>query len=132
MPDELRQLLFRPVEVVQAVADYHRRMSKPLPSGTVLACAPECDPGGENVKFSISYAPDLPADHPKTGQLVRKLLITGPELAAALILHCHQLRIPMPAKAEKSLQVFGNRVCLVATIVKKPEETDLTSDEIRL
>lgn len=128
MPSELRHLLFRPAEVVQAVKEYHRRAGVPLPSGAVARCGPEAE--GTGVRFRItlvldqskidqgkSQAPSCPAEGEEYD-----LVIEGPALAAALILHCRDRRIPLPAVAEKSLTRFGEQTCLVATINPKQVE----------
>jgi hypothetical protein len=37
-------------------------------------------------------------------------------LAAALLMNCHAKGIPMSSKSEKTLDVVGKKVCLIATI----------------
>ncbi|MBV9813832.1 MAG: hypothetical protein JO326_13875 [Acetobacteraceae bacterium] len=125
MPAELRHILFRPAEVVQAVKEYHRRLGKPLPTGAVVGCAPESDEAGGVVRFRIELVPDVvegaPRPSPGTEQRC-EIVLEGPALAAALILHCRDRRIPLPANAGKSLELFGSQLCLVATINPKQEE----------
>lgn len=123
MPSELRHLLFRPPEVVQAVKEYHRRLGTPLPAGTVMQCGPESEGASGAVRFRIVLEPD-PAEGapPRPGEEARhELVIEGPALAAALILYCRDRRVPLPASADKSLQRFGEQVCLVATINPKQD-----------
>ena len=133
MPTELRHLLFRPAEVVWAVKEYHRRTGAPLQSGSVVSCGPECDSAG-GVAFRIALAPDpvdggaVSATDPE-GRL--EVVVEGPTLAAALILHCRDRRIPLPAAADKSLQQFGEQVCLVAKINPKQDELPST-EELKL
>ncbi len=124
MPSELRHLLFRPPEVVQAVKEYHRRIGTPLPAGTVLQCGPESEGASGVVRFRIVLEPDLGEGvAPKPGEEPRQeVVIEGPALAAALILHCRDRRIPLPASADKSLQRFREQVCLIATINPKQDE----------
>ena len=124
MPSELRHLLFRPAEIVQAVREYHRRLGTPLPSGTVARCGPECEAEDGGVSFRITILPDHDGAGPAiTGEAQRQdIVIEGPSLAAALILYCRDRRIPLPAGADKSLQAFGEKVCLIATINPKQEE----------
>ena len=125
MPSEVRHILFRPAEVVQAVKEYHRRMGKALPAGAILHCGPKCDNVSGAVRFCIMFTPD-PADGraPTTpgDAAQRELAIEGPALVAALILHCRDRRIPLPAGADKSLRLFGEQLCLVATINPKQED----------
>lgn len=127
MPTELRHLLFRPAEVVQAVRDYHRRLGTPLPAGAIVQCGPECEEGDEGaVSFRITLVPD-PAAGTMPGrpgeERPREVVVEGAVLAAALILHCRDRRIPMPANAGKSLRCLGTQVCLVATL--NPKQDDL-------
>jgi hypothetical protein len=110
MPTELRHLLFRTAEIVQAIKEYHRRLGQVLPAGPVLSCGAEYDGEGRGVQFCITIAPD-PADAKKPakpGMADRQdVVIEGPTFAAALILYCRDRRIPLPANADKSLQLFG-------------------------
>ena len=123
MPSELRHVLFRPAEVVQAVKEYYRRSGAPLPSGSVVRCGPEGEGGG--VRFRIALVPDRAKGHAPAppGEGARhEVLVEGPALAAALILHCRDRGIPLPASAEKSLQRLGERVCLIAIIGAKSRD----------
>ena len=126
MPSEIRHIMFRPGEVVQALANYYRRLGEPLPAGTVLRCNPECHETGGIVRVRFAIAPDQghggeqPADG---GSTHREMIAEGPALAAALILYCRDRGIPLPARADKSLQLFGEQICLVATI--NPKQDDL-------
>ncbi len=114
MPSELRQILFRTPEVAQAVTEYHRRMRTPLPAGTIIRCAAESDGPDSPPRVRLVIALDDPeASNP--GGSHREVMIDGPALAAALILHCRDRRIPLPATAQKSLQRFGDRLGLVVT-----------------
>lgn len=123
MPTELRHLLFRPAEVVQAVKEYRRRMGHALPFGTILSCGPECESSGEILRFRLTLGPDKT---PKRGENGRGdiVIIQGPALAAALILYCRDHKIPLAASAGKSLRLFGNQVCLVTTI--NPRQDKMT------
>lgn len=134
MPSELRHLMFRPPEVVQAVKEYHRRLGVPLPSGAVARCGPESDGAGGAVLFRITLVPDQGkglSPHAAGEGEQREVVIEGSALAAALILHCRDRRIPLPASADKSLQRIGEQVCLVATI--NPKQSELPQpDQMRL
>ncbi len=115
MPTELRHLLFRPAEVVQAIKEYRRRMGHALPSGAILACGPECESSGEILRFRLTLGPDETGKRGVGGR-GDMVVIQGPALAAALILYCRDRRIPLAASADKSLRLFGDQVCLVTTI----------------
>ena len=113
MPSEIRHVLFRPAEVVHAVKEYYRRSQQSHPRGTVLHCAAEATGTGGAVRFRITIAPDT-ADGPQ-----QDVVIEGPTLAAALILHCKIRQIPLPAGGEKSLQCFGEQLGLVVATGSK-------------
>ena len=79
-------------------------------------------PSGEIVGFRLTLAAD-PAKGASTGEGVRQdMVIPGATLAAALILYCRDRNIPLAASAGKSLQLFGNQVCLVTTMNPGPGE----------
>ena len=123
MPSEVRHLLFRPAEVVQAVKEYHRRSGAPLPSGTVARCGPEVEDGG--VRFRMTLVPDRVRGRTSSSSTEAaryEVVVEGPVLAAALILHCRDRGIPLAASAQKSLQRFGEQVCLISIINAKPDE----------
>ena len=125
MPSELRHIVFRPAEVVEAVEEYFRRLGTPLPPGSIVECGPVRDDGFDGkVSFSITIAPDAPWGDPNPwidAEGRTEVVVEGPALAAALILFCRSRRIPMPATADKSLQRIGSQICLVATLSPKPD-----------
>ncbi len=118
MPSEVRHVLFQPPEVVQAVKAYHRRLGTPLPAGAIQRCGPEAEGTDGAVRFRITIVPDsAERTHPTpVEKTLREITIEGSALAAALILHCSDLRIPLPASAAKSLRCFGEQVCLVVAV----------------
>jgi len=124
MPSELRHILFRPCEVAQAVKEYHRRMKTPLPPGTIVRCGAECEKLGGALRFRLVLAPDpIDASPLKPGEDGRQeVVVEGPALAAALILFCHDKRIPLPAASDKTLQRFGDQVGLIITINPRQDE----------
>ncbi len=119
MPTELRHILFRPAEIIQAVREYHRRSRQPLPSGTVVSYAVETEEPAGAIRLRIKLALDPPA-----GQMYSKpsnaaqqdIVVETASLAAAVILYCNMQHIPLPATAEKSLQRFGEQLGLVVTV----------------
>jgi hypothetical protein len=124
MPSEMRHILFRPAEVAIAVREYHRRMKAPWPSGTVVRCGVECEGEGGTVRFRLVIRPDTTGGgtYKPVSQTHQEVTVEGPVLAAALILFCHDRRIPLPASADKALQRYGEQVGLVVTINSKQEE----------
>jgi len=122
MPTELRHVLFRPSEVIAAIIQYQRHMGYPLPPGTILSHGLEPGEVGGAVRYGMVVAPDRPRpDEPPR----RKVEVEGPALAAALILYCRERRIPLPAKADKSVQRFGDQLGLVVTIGSREEENSI-------
>ena len=125
VPTELRHLLFRPPEALQAIKEYHRRLGMPLPAGAVTHCAPESEGVSGTVLFRIRLIPDRaesPSPPAPGTEEPLDVVIGGATLAAALILYCRDRRIPLPAGADKSLQRFGEQVCLVTTFNPKQDE----------
>jgi hypothetical protein len=124
MPSELRHVMFRPAEVVEAVRDYRRRMGDPLSALTVVSCAPERDGDGETVRFRLTL-PGQPAIAKRTRRQEatadQEVIIEGPDLISALILYCSERSIPLPAKADKFLDIVRNQVCLVISIGMKKQ-----------
>jgi hypothetical protein len=119
MPSELRHLVFRPAEVFQAVVRYQSRLGMPLPRGSVVHCGPEEGEAG-SLRFRVAVAPE-PVQGRSCGRGRQDFVLEGSTLAAALILHCRDRGIPLPANACKSLERFGEQVCLVATSNPRPD-----------
>jgi hypothetical protein len=95
MPKELRQVAFRPDEVLTAITRYYQHRNTKLPPGTV-------------VKFVANDAPVSVTLHiqPAEGEAIETTINTE-TLAAALILSCINDKIPLPADGEKSLRKVG-------------------------
>ena len=110
MPSEIRHLLFRAPEVVQALSSHLRRLGRPLSSGTVG----DCSALGDGVATPVAFSMKLHADsgNGKTEEITADSVT----LVAALIMHCREKRIPLSAKSQKSLQRIGDQICLVATL----------------
>jgi hypothetical protein len=106
MPSEIRHILFEPSEVIRAVEGYHLRAGRPLP-GPILKCEPEADDQG--VRFRVFL--DVDDEEIRS----RPVMLDETAMAAALILACRDRRIPLPARALKSIGIFGNQIGLIAT-----------------
>ncbi len=128
MPSELRHLIFQPAEVLQAVRTYHQSAGKPLPPGEVVTCAAEPDVENGSIRFRIAMIPVAQRGELRTPgalQTQKLLVVDGPALVAALILHCRDRGIPLPARAEKSLKMVNEQLCLVAKIsAKRPDQPE--------
>jgi hypothetical protein len=110
MPSELRHILFRPAEVVEALRNHQARMGQPIPRGQVVDCGPEPARPGEPLRFRVGVSSE--AGLKPTRQ---ELVFDASTIAAALIHYCRDRRIPLPANAAKSLQRFGEQVGLITT-----------------
>jgi hypothetical protein len=114
MPSEIRYVMFQPPEVLEAIQVYKRRMGAPLSPGSVVACGTESAGPGEPIQFRIKFTQDR-SDASVSAATPEDIVVAGPALAAALLLYCKDKHIPMPMRADKSLQMFGEQLCLVAT-----------------
>ncbi len=96
MPKELRQVAFRPNEVVEAINAYYRHRNRKLPAGHIDRYVV----GESPVTVTIAI---IPVDDAEP----QEVTVKTEELAAALILHCINNHIPLPAESEKSLRKIG-------------------------
>ncbi len=101
MPTEMRQSVFRMVEVVTAVTDYHRRRGIALPIGTVVGVDIVEEDG---VHGALLVQGD---------SVTTRFDVKAEVLAAALILFCINRKIPLPVDADKRLQRVGDGVALM-------------------
>ena len=106
MPAEIRHILFRPLEVVSAIADYHRRMQMPLPPGSVVRSVVEDAEG--LVRFTMVVSND-------DGSVRHSVVTEGVQLAASLILFCRERRVPLPSDSHKALRKMDDWLALVVT-----------------
>ncbi|MBX6321966.1 MAG: hypothetical protein IRY94_09075 [Rhodospirillaceae bacterium] len=110
MPIEVRHILFDETEVQAALVAYHRRR---VASHRQLSVAELRIEDYPQLRGFLSF---LDQD----GQL-EVAEFGRVEMAAALILHCRQLRVPLPAKATKELRVYGQRgLCLTLSLNAPP------------
>jgi len=123
MPSEIRHIVFQPPEVVRAIGGYYRRVGRPVPPGAVIKCGPERSGPTSPVRFRMTIEDDRPLDTigldilpPAESQT---LVLEGSDLAAALILECRVLKIPLPASASKTLEIYGGQLCLAFSIASK-------------
>jgi hypothetical protein len=120
MPSELRHILFRPTEVIEALRSHQARIGQPIPRGQVLDSGPEGT--GSSIRFRLQLSPE-PADAFAAGlkTLRQEFVFDAPTLAAALIHYCRDRKIPLPVNAEKSVQQFGEQVGLITTYNVRPD-----------
>lgn len=105
MPSELRQIVFRPNEVVAAIAEFHQRRRLAIPKGRVVGLHLTEPP---EIRATLSIvSDDQPDPIPFT--------LGSEVLAAALIFYCINRGIPLPALANKKLRRFEDSIGLEIT-----------------
>ena len=117
MPTEIRHLMFRPPEVAYAVRLFYQLTGKSMPAGTIESCLPEGDGKAVPICVRIKVVPPPGATGPVT------VVIDDVTMTGLLLQYCTRKKIPMAARASKSLQRFGDQLCLVATL--NPRQEDL-------
>jgi hypothetical protein len=113
MASEIRHILFQPPEVVHAVGEYLRRVGRPVPRGEVLRSRVDGGSGNTPLRITITIGTTTPSPVFGVKPEEERVVIEGADLTAALILACRAKRIPLPSRATKSLQLFGEQVALV-------------------
>ena len=111
MPSEIRHILFRPIEVVQAVKEFYKRTGRRLPPGNVVQCNLEGHEKDQEVGVRIHFSPDRASGMAEGA--CEHVVVAGARLVAALILFCQDRKIPLSAKCDKLLQLYGDQVCLI-------------------
>jgi hypothetical protein len=116
--DEYRLVFFRESELVRALSGYRRLRKDPLPPGQIARI--QCD--AESLSVTLFVQKD-------TGATLRTLF-EAPEVAAALIVHCKDARIPLSRSAEKTLRMIAGRPAfLIKEFGGPPAEAD---DEVEV
>jgi hypothetical protein len=95
--DEYRLIFFRESELIRALGAYRRVRKDPLPPGQIARL--QCDSKSMRVTLFVQL---------DDGEMVRAGF-EAPEVAAALIVHCKDVRIPLSRTAEKSLRMVAGR-----------------------
>jgi hypothetical protein len=120
MPAEIRHIVFKPPEVVEALGIYYRRVGRAVPPGVVTNCGPDRMSATSPARFRMTIDDDpsvTSSGLPPNGlSKPQTLVVEGADLAAALILFCRKKKIPLPANATKSLEVYGGQLCLAFTL----------------
>lgn len=117
MPTGIRHLMFRPPEVAKAVRLFYQLTGESLPPGVIESCLPEGDGRSVPICVRITVAPPPGVVGPVT-VVINEVTLTG-----LLLQYCNRKKIPMAARASKSLQRFGDQLCLVATL--NPDQQEL-------
>ena len=100
---EIRAIIFTDEEVQLAVSEQLIRRGKSLP-GKVIYVAMAKDPVSATVEFIDA-----------SGRTTRTVF-SDVELAASLIGFCIARKVPLPAKAEKQVELLSNGVALMISI----------------
>ena len=100
MPLDTRRILFSEEEVIVAIRQFYDRKGKSFPIGivenTTIIEKPEC-----------TFQCDIVRDNNQ-----EQVVVAGAALAAALIAYCISRRIPLPAKADKTLAISQGQLVL--------------------
>ena len=107
MPHEERRIIFDYSEAYKAIyaLSVQKEMKKP-PPGTIMEV--KIDPKDDK---NLIFAIDNPLDNVKSEREYSRDF-----LAAALMLYCRTLRIPLPKGARKAVEVVEGSVILHVTI----------------
>jgi hypothetical protein len=114
MISEVRYLLFDEQDLLRAMIEYRKSRNQPLPTGTIS-------------EFKIQRAQPvtciLSVDEDQAGKKT-DIIFTNDVIRAALISYCLYKKVPLPARAEKNLQVFGKRIGMLVSLNLTEAEND--------
>jgi hypothetical protein len=106
---ELRCLVFSDQEVAGAVFDRRRKRAEAVPTGMVMGVTFHQPPAGEGgLEAMIRLTDDFGDD--------RVLSVDDTEIAAALVHHCMNRKIPLPVDSDKSVHVINGSATLMITM----------------
>jgi hypothetical protein len=111
MATEERRIIFTDEEVVAAIKALYHRAKEVFPPGNVW-----------NVAISEDNGCQIDCDVINAQARRDRVTVAGERLAAALILHCIQHKIPLPAKAQKALSVVHGKLALNITLPSGPHK----------
>ena len=114
MISEVRYLLFDEQDLLRAMIEYRKSRNQPLPTGTIADFKIQRK---QPVTCTLSMHEDQAGK--KTD-----IIFTSDVMHAALISYSLYKKIPLPVKAEKDLQVFGERVGLLISLNLTEVEND--------
>ncbi|MCH8997044.1 MAG: hypothetical protein IID48_02095 [Proteobacteria bacterium] len=114
MISEIRYLLFQEQDVLRALIEYRKSKNQPLPTGSIA-------------KFKIQRKQPMSCTlsiHEDEAGRKADIIFTNDVMRAALISYCMYKKIPLPVRAEKELQVFGDRIGLLVSLNLTDAETE--------
>ena len=116
---EVRTIIFTNEEVQLALTEHCKRRGKPLPAGVVKRFTFKSEPMSASLVLANDRGAEASFDFSQI------------EVAASLIGYCLHRKVPLPAKAEKQIQIIANSFVLVVTMLGKKAEETPTSDQRR-
>lgn len=114
MPSELRHVIFRLPEAVDAAVQHLRLNNRPVPRGTVgeAELAGGDGHGGAPVALRIPVHTDGPPG-------VETLEVAGDDLVGALVHLCKRRCVPLPQRGTKTVERHGARLALVVHLPER-------------
>ena len=102
MPTEMRTLIFSRDELTHAISDHAAATGTTLPDGSIMFCAVTNDP---DLEVTLKLVPD--------GQsTIETVTLEADAVGAALVHYCMDQKIPVPQRADRSLQAVGEAVAI--------------------
>ncbi len=114
MISEVRYLLFDEQDLLRAMIDYRKVRNQPLPAGSISEFKIQRK---QPVTCTLTLQEDQ-AGH------TTDVIFTNNDMRAALVSYCIDKKVPMPAKADKDLQVFGKRIGMLISLNLTESEND--------
>ncbi len=114
MISEVRYLLFEEQDLLRAMIEYRKSRNQPLPTGSIA-------------EFKIHRKQPVTCTlsvHEDQAGKKTDIIFTNDVMRAALISYCMYKKVPLPARAEKDLQVFGSRVGMLISLNLTEVEND--------
>ncbi len=110
MPTEVRFIVFSPDEVRNAAIAYVRKQVREIGPSDIAAVEVA---GPQDTPTAV-----IQVQASQTSKVIdqRVMHLDQQHLTAALILHCHERRIPLPKAADKKVELTVNGLTLISTI----------------
>jgi hypothetical protein len=103
MPKELRKVVFTRDELQAAAVAYCYRQGMKLPKGMLQSVT------FENEQVSLNFS--VISEKGPT-----RIRLTRDQIAAAIILYCRSLRIPIPKQSQKIVNPDGDGIALLVSL----------------
>ena len=106
MISEIRYLMFEEQDLLRAMIEYRKSKNQPLPAGLIVEFKVQRK---QPMTCTLSICKD------ETGKKA-DVIFTNDIMRAALISYCMYKKVPLPVKAVKDLQMFGERIGLLVSL----------------